>query len=328
MSKRKKLAPIVLFVYARLEHTKKTIEALQKDKLFNESELWVFSDGYKNDIDQEKVLAVRNYLKAKIKNDNLKNVHLIESNKNNGLANSVISGVTSIISKYGKIIVLEDDLIISPNFLEYMNETLEFYKDDDKIWSISGYNINFENKYNYEYDIYLNYRGCSWGWGTWKNRWELVDWEVKDYRKFKNNHTLRKKFNRGGPDMSQMLDLQMAGEIDSWAIRWCYSQFKNEMYTIYPVDSLIFNCGLDGSGTHSGITDKFNTNLNNKKVILVGDLKLNEKLLREFYKKFDKGLVQKIFEFLTIIGLGKIVIIVKKMRKKMKKIRKKGCKNG
>lgn len=300
--KNSKLAPIVIFVYARPDHTKMTIEALSKNKFAKDTDVYIFSDAAKNEKTKSKVDETRKYIKSIAGNKYFKSTTIIEAEKNKGLANSIISGVTKIIEKYGKVIVLEDDLLTSDNFIEYMNNALNFYKDDNKIWSISGYNVPMKVK-NYPYDVYLNYRGCSWGWATWKNRWDKVDWNVSDYKNFKNNLFKRIKFNRGGNDMSQMLDSQMHGMCDSWAIRWCYQEYKENMYTIYPIKTLINNIGLDGTGTHSGFAKGFDSKLTNDEIKLVKNLIINKKIMREFKSKFSYGIKQIIKEILTVIGI-------------------------
>ena len=195
-----------------------------------------------------------------------------------------------------------------------MNNALDFYNKDEKIWSISGYNLPIEIPKDYEYDIYLGYRGCSWGWATWKDRWNTVDWEVKDYKKFKHSYRKRKIINRGGPDMAQMLDAQMKGLCDSWAIRWCYEQSKQNKYTVYPVKSLIQNCGLDGTGTHSGINSAFDVKLNQTLPTLNSELVINKKISKNLYNKFDYGVKQKIIEMLTILGLEKTIGTLRRKR--------------
>ena len=240
-------SPIILFTYRRIP--KKTIESLLKNSLAKESKLFIFSDGYKNEVDKKDVLEVRKYIKTI---DAFKNITIYEAEKNNGLANSVINGVTKIIHKYDKVIVLEDDLIVSDDFLNYMNEALKFYKDDKKVWSISGYGPDMECLKSYNEDIYLSLRGSSWGWATWIDRWDSIDWEIKDWDDFKKDKKAIEKFNLGGNDMYKMLELQMLGKIDSWAIRWCYNQSIKDMYTIYPKKSKIINDGFsDNKGTHN-----------------------------------------------------------------------------
>ena len=182
--------------------------------------------------DGKAVEAVRQYLKTI---DGFKSINIIESTKNKGLANSVISGVTQVIRKHNRVIVLEDDLETSENFLEYMNHALVFYENTKNIWSISGYCPPITIPDNYNKAVFLSYRSSSTGWATWKDRWEKNDWEIKDYERFRKNKYLKKKFNRGGNDLVWMLEYQMNDEIDSWAVRWCYNQFKLDMYSIYPV---------------------------------------------------------------------------------------------
>jgi hypothetical protein len=166
------------------------------------------------------------------------------------LANSIISGVTQVIEQYGKVIVLEDDLLTSPNFLDYMNQALSFYEKKERVLSISGFSFpNCITNDNIN-DVAFGYRASSWGWGTWKNRWEKIDWEVLDYHSFKWNIIRRFKFNRAGSDMSYMLSKQMNGKINSWAIRFCYHQSKFDMVDVFPKISKVINIGF-GEGAEN-----------------------------------------------------------------------------
>lgn len=310
----KELAPIIVFVYARPEHTQKMFEALKNNTLAKDSEVWIYSDNAKKENVYEKVIKVREYIRQIEKMNYFKKVHIIEAPENKGLANSVIEGVGEVIDKYGKAIVIEDDLVVSKNFLEYMNEALDFYENDKRIWSISGYNIPIKIPNDYKDDVYLGYRGCSWGWATWKDRWKTVDWEVKDYNKFKHSIKQRKKLNRGGFDMAQMLDLQMEGIIDSWAIRWCYEQSKRDMYTIYPVKSLVYNGGLDGSGTHSGTTDKFSVKTSHEKRNFVENIQFNKEISKEFKNTYKLGLKGRLRGLLVMLNLKGVVNFARKHR--------------
>lgn len=221
---------------------------------------------------------------------------------NKGLAKSVITGVSQVIEKYGKVIVMEDDLISTEDFLQYMNDALNYYEKNQKIWSISGFNIPIKMPKDYKSDVYLSYRGCSWGWATWKDRWDKVDWDVTDYDEFKKNKRLRKKLNRGGRDMANMLDLQMEGKIDSWAIRWCYSQSKQDMFTVYPVKSRIRNIGLDGSGTHSGVTSHYDVVLRQETQKCKFDNPgLNKEILNRFQNHYISPLDYYLINFKKII---------------------------
>lgn len=306
------LAPIVLFTYRRVP--KETIESLLENDLASISKLFIFSDGSKNELDKSDVIEVRDYLKS-IRG--FKNVIIKKSEKNKGLASSIIGGVSEIMNKYAKVIVLEDDLIVSNNFLEYMNEALEYYKDDIKIWSISGYGPKLPCFENYEKDLYLSPRGSSWGWASWKDRWEIIDWDVKDFKLLKNNKQLREQFELGGNDMYKMLELQMLGKIDSWAIRWCFNQFMQAKYTVYPVKSKTVNAGFnDSKGTHnSGNNNKWDVNASDDKVQFE-ILEVDSFLVECFGKYHSLSLFTKIGYFLQKYGGYKLVKkIIEKFRK-------------
>jgi hypothetical protein len=281
------LAPVVVFVYTRPEHTQQTLESLAKNSLADETEVFIYSDAPKNEKAQHQVKRVREYIDSLIQRNLFKSLKIIKAETNKGLAISVISGVTEIVEQYGKAIVVEDDLVSAPDFLQYMNGALDFYEGDNKIWSICGYTFKMNIPADYKHDVYLSYRGGSWGWATWKNRWEKVDWKVTDYQVFKKNKTLSSRFNRGGRDMANMLDSQMQGKIDSWAIQWCYAQSKLDMLTVYPIVSRIRNIGLDGTGTHSGITSKFDVILNNGNIKCKFEtVKLDNRIVKSFRDQF------------------------------------------
>ena len=204
------LAPVILFVYNRPTHTLRTVDFLSKNKLAANSELIVFSDGFKEE-DKVQVSEVRKIIKT-IKG--FKSIRIIERNRNLGLARSVITGVTEVIAKYKKAIVLEDDIITSPQFLSFLNEALDFYKDDLNIFSLSGYNFPIKIPYNYLYNVYIAPRASSWGWATWGNRWNKADWDVADFESFIKDKDSVKKFNQGGSDLSIMLKRFKQGKID------------------------------------------------------------------------------------------------------------------
>lgn len=284
------VAPIVLFVYNRPWHTQKTVEALQKNDLASESDLYIFADGPKKDATEEqkeKIRQVREYIHNI---SGFKSITICEKDSNNGLANSVITGVTEIINKFGKVIVVEDDIVTSRYFLKVMNEALDFFEKDEKIFSVSGYNYptkTMKIPNSYKNNIYLSYRHGSWGWGTWKNRWESVDWEVVDFKEFCENIELQKTFNRGGADMSGMLKAQMEGKIDSWAIRFDYSLFKNNCFCVRPIKSLVINIGFDNSGTHTGENPKWITILDNSWNPKIATVEPNKTILKNFRHVFD-----------------------------------------
>jgi|GEM_PF-67464 len=244
---RAELAPVVLFVYNRPEHTRRTVESLLGNRLAPHSDLFVFSDGAKNQGGRVLVDEVRRYVHGI---EGFRSVKIIERERNAGLAQSVISGVSEIFRKYERQIVLEDDLLTAPDFLTFMNDLLGEYERETKIFSVSGFNFAVQVPNSYAYDSFCSHRSSSWGWGTWKNRWERVDWHVSDYATFRGDKAQQKLLNRGGEDLTYMLGLQMAGTIDSWAIRWAYAHYKYDAVAMLSTVAKVYNIGFDGSGVH------------------------------------------------------------------------------
>ena len=278
----KKLAPIVLFVYNRLAETQQTIWSLQKNHLSSESDLFIFSDGPKDEKGKQNVEKVRAFIKTI---SGFKKVIIKESPVNRGLAKSVIGGVTEIINEYGVVIAMEDDLVTSPNFLDFMNQALDFYSESMEVISISGYTLDLASLEKSNFDYYVGYRASSLGWGTWENRWNPVDWGVSDYQKFRKDFSQQYKFSKISSDLPGMLKKQMNGKIDSWAIRWCYHQFKNNLLTIYASKSKINHIGLGEDATHCVDVDKFNTPLDaSDRRVFEFDHKLhiNKEIIKQF----------------------------------------------
>lgn len=285
----KNVAPIAVFVYNRSDHTKLTIEALQRNKYARESDLFIFSDGAKvtgnpeRDRDTEnRVNAVRDYIATV---GGFRNVTLNLRESNYGLAKSIIEGVTEIINRYGRIIVLEDDLITSPAFLTYMNLALERYESEKKVYSVTGY--SFIGRYNRKSDMpatcFLPITN-SWSWGTWKDRWDQFDAEASGWEHLFKDPRERKRFDFGGSyDYSNMLKRQMQQGIDSWAIRWYWSVYKKDGLTLYPLKSYVRNNGFDGSGVHTKGTPpgEIGMELNKKEDILFpAEVKVEDKVRR------------------------------------------------
>lgn len=252
------LAPIVLFAYKRVDALAKTIEALRNNPLADQSTLHVFVDGPKGPADALKVDQVKALI------DTISGFRQIErhySDVNRGLANSVIRGVSQVLASHPFVIVLEDDLITAPTFLTYMNTCLQTYQHKPKVFAVSGYTFPFQKPANYSYDVYFFPRHSSWGWATWADRWQQADWQVADYQEFMQDKKAQQAFSAGGDDLVRMLRRQMEGEMDSWAIRWAYSQFKNKAYTVYPVWSKVDNIGFDQDATHTNVFNRYKTTL-------------------------------------------------------------------
>lgn len=275
------LAPIVLFTYNRSWHTRQTVEALQKNELAEESELFIFSDGPKTERDVEKVKEVRNYIKSI---DGFKKITVIEREKNWGLASNIIDGVTKIVNEFGKIIVLEDDLVTSPYFLRFMNEALEFYKEEKRVWHISGWNYPIDT--DGLGDVFFWRVMNCWGWATWVDRWKHYE---KNTDKIINEFTKKdvRRFNLDGvEDFWSQVIANKKGKIDSWAIFWYATIFKRNGLCLNPSQTYVLNIGHDKSGIHCGESDIFVSSLNNKlNIFLERNIDESQKAI-EHVKKF------------------------------------------
>lgn len=279
------LAPILLFTYRRLDLLQQTLTSLKKNYGALDSHLIVFSDGYKSDLELQDVLDVRAYLKGVT---GFKSVVINEAKTNKGLANSIIEGVTQVLEKYSEVIVLEDDLVTSPNFLNFMNQALNFYKNNTRVFSISGFTVPLSLPQDYQFDNYFTLRGSSWGWATWDNRWLNIDWKVNDFEAFIKNRKQRVAFNKMGSDLTNMLQKQMKGRLNSWAVRWVYHQFKEQLYTVYPTVSKVRNIGFGKYATNTSERfTRFNTCLdttNKMSFIFSRDIKLENSFIKQFIK--------------------------------------------
>jgi hypothetical protein len=281
-----KTAPIVLFCYNRLNHLKKTVNSLKKNKLSEFSELIIYSDGAKNDNDETKIKTLRKYLR-KIKG--FKKIKIIEQTRNKGLSKNIIDGLNEIFSKYSSAIILEDDLLLSNNFLDYMNEGLELYKNEKKIISIHAY--SYPIKITIDDPNYFFLRGADcWGWGAWSRSWKLFNKNGELLKKKLVKKKLVKQFNFNNSfNYMKMLEDQIRGKNNSWAIRWYASAFLKNKLTLYPKNSFVKNIGVDGSGTH-GIESfsRFNKNIfQNKPYKKIKKLKLNVEENILMRKKFE-----------------------------------------
>jgi hypothetical protein len=277
-----KYAPIVIFAFNRLNSLKACVAALQKNTEALDSDLVVWVDGprpHKHG-EKEKVDSVRNYVKT-ISGFRSVTYHFSEVNKK--LGPSIIDGVTQIVNQYGKVIVVEDDLIASRNFLAYMNFGLNQYGQNQEVWSICGFSCKINVPKGYHADAYFCPRSSSWGWATWKNRWLSCDWELKDWDEVVKNG---KAFNRwGGSDCFGMLKGWHEGRNQSWAIRFCYNQFVNNALSLFPVVSKIDNEGFDGSGTNCKQYSRYKFDFDttgNKDFLLPDSMDVNKTLLRQF----------------------------------------------
>lgn len=240
-------APIILFVYNRLEHTKNTVEALKNNEIAKESNLIIFSDGPRTEKEVEKVHQVRGYIHCI---SGFQKVIIYESEKNNGLASSVINGVTNVLSEYGKAIIVEDDIIVNNQFLDYMNHALEIYQNEKRVYGVTSFFETFSGSATFDDAFFLPITS-PWTWGTWKDRWDKFDPLATGWEHLISDKKLRKQFDFNNTfNNSGMLIAQMEGKLDSWWIRWYWTVFKNNGLYLTPKQSFCSNKGFDGSGTH------------------------------------------------------------------------------
>lgn len=300
------LAPIALFTYNRLQHTRLTIEALAANEMASESELYLFSDAPRTDAQHEAVHQVRDFLHTI---SGFKSVTVIERETNLGLANSIIDGVTRLTESHGRVVVLEDDLFTSPYFLRYMNEALEMYATDEQVISIHGY--VYPLKKHVPELFFIRGADC-WGWATWQRGWRLFDKDGSKLLDRLREQKLERKFNfdNSYPYM-KMLEDQVNGINNSWAIRWNAAAFLENRLTLYPGHSLVRNIGFDESGTHCGANENFDVVLANhpvsmKRIALIESVE-GTRAFRHFFLSlksgFFKRLKRSILKRLNRIGM-------------------------
>jgi len=279
------ISPITLFVYNRPLHTKQTVETLKRNKLAKKSEFFIFSDGPKDERGREKVEEVRNYIRTI---SGFKKVTIIESEINLGLAKSIISGITDILNKYGKIIVLEDDLVLSAYFLTYMNKALELYKNEDKVMHISGYMYPIKS-HDLPDTFFFNQASC-WGWGTWKRAWSHLDTDPEKLLTKIRERKKEKIFNYYGYyNFINQLNGNINGKLNTWAVKWYASIFLRHGLCLHPKISLVNNIGLDGSGINCPTSSiytipKTATKIVVKKIKLKESSVVKDRMI-DFYKK-------------------------------------------
>lgn len=249
-------APILLFAYNRLAHTRRCVESLQKNALSAESELFIYADGAKDASIQEEVNLVRDYLHT-IRG--FKRITLIEREENWGLARNIIDGVTTQVNRYGRVIVLEDDLVVAPYFLQFMNDALEAYKDEPKVGHIQA--CDFTQDPTLPDTFLIKWTG-SWGWATWSRAWKHFNPDGKALLHELESRRLTRTFDFNGTyGFTRMLRRQTQGKNNSWAIRWNASLFLKDILSLNVGRSLVQNEGFDGSGTNCGGGGLYASNL-------------------------------------------------------------------
>lgn len=256
------LAPIVAFAYKRPEHLQRMFDSLRRCPLASQSRVIVFCDGPRKPEDRDAVEATRAVARAQTWAAELE---VIERTENLGLSRSIGSGVASVCDKYGKVIVLEDDLRVAPSFLEYMNEGLTRYADDERVMSVSGYMYPLAT--HGPHDAFFMVHASCWGWATWKRSWQHFGFDDAEYERLRTNRARRHRFNLDGAyPYFQMLERQKQGGGDSWGVLWYLTLFKRDGLLLMPRHTLVANAGQDGSGTHGESESLFRDELSDFEV--------------------------------------------------------------
>ncbi|UBM58911.1 glycosyltransferase [Marinilongibacter aquaticus] len=287
-------APIVLFCFNRPDKVHQTVQSLLKNDLADQSELIVFCDGPRHQKDKELVDEVLRLVEG-IKG--FKRVSIHAQKQNVGLANSIIGGLNTVFENAEQAIVLEDDILVSRDFLTFMNTALERYENEGLIGSVSGYSFKLEECEEGD-SYFLVKRASSWGWGTWRNRWQSVDWQVSDFPDFIKNKPAQERFMFAGKDQLPMLVKQQRGEIQSWAVRWTYHHFLKNQFCLVPKYAKVRNIGTDGSGTNfTNSTEAYSTDLNEGLPPFPKEIKAKDSVQNFIKVRFAPSLLRKCINF-------------------------------
>jgi len=252
------LAPIVFFAYNRPEHTRQVLESLSRNTLADQSSLFIFIDGPKPDASEEARAAIEEVKKVVKEKQWCKEVHVTASAVNKGLVKANVEGVTEIVNRFGKVIALEDDGLLSPGFLTYMNDALNFYADNPKVMHVSAYARPDFSPVKVETPTYFFYHTITWGWGTWKRAWDKFIPDATAVRNAVIKKGNIKKLNMDGTFEAYWgLKAAAQGRLRSWNIIWHSVVFLNDGLCLYPTKSFVSNIGHDGSGTNCAPDERF-----------------------------------------------------------------------
>lgn len=297
-------APVMVFTYSRPEHTRKVLEALAGNTLARVTDVYAYTCKPRDEKHEESVNATKSILYEFESSGMFASFTVVDKSEFRPLGPAMVEAVTEVIEKHNRIIVIEDDIVTSPYYLEFMNQCLEYYEKCGYVFSISGYSPNLDYLDRVNGDVYLVHRACPWGWGTWKDRWEKYSWDVSDYKKSMKDRDLRKKLYRWNTDLPMTLDALFyeKGCMDkNWEQQFCYCQCMSNMSVVCPKKSLVENIGFDGSGTHevpTGLGDTFDPEINEWKLT---PLTIDKKLQRKYNRLFVFRTKTKVLLFISNI---------------------------
>lgn len=259
------MTPLAFFCYARPEHTRQTLAALAANRRSDEIALTVFCDGPRTPEALPKIAETRAMLHAQLDaDDTFGSVEFVEREGNLGLTRSIIDGIGKLLERAEQVIVIEDDIVTAPAFLDYVLTGLDAYRDHPRVGSVTGYTpdaVSAAIPDDYGTDIFFSPRFSAWGWATWRDRWRKVDHTLPDYPAFKNDLAAQLAFNLCGGDVTRMLYHAAERGLDTWDIQTAFSFFLQRRLTAMPCRSLVENIGLDGSGVHCGADSRMAADL-------------------------------------------------------------------
>ncbi len=293
----RQLAPVALFAYCRPNHLEKSLRALQADLLASKTPIYIFCDAPANDRD---ILNCKEVKRVANSAQGFRSIQIIERPYNFGLAKSIIDGVNFVLEQYEQLIVLEDDLVVSPYFLTYMNDALEVYRSESSVAAIHGYLLPLDG--DLPETFFLKGADC-WGWATWSRAWNLFNPNGLELLGELKTRNLENEFDLGGSyPYTRMLTNQVDGLNQSWAIRWQASVFLRGMMTLYPGRSLVQNIGNDSSGVHCSATSQFDVALSESPInvvkIPVAESDVALSIVKNYHRK-SRWLPRRIFRFLA-----------------------------
>jgi len=298
------LAPIALFVYRRLAHTATAVEALVRNPEAQDTDLVVFSDAARDAASQADVAKVRSYIRSI---SGFRSTNVVERSANLGLANSIMDGVSRLCCERGSVIVIEDDLVVAPGFLEFMNAALIRYRDEEKVMQVSGYMFPVKHPEALK-PIFLTRVPTSWGWATWDRAWKSMELDACAlFDRLKKANALHDFDVAGSYIYSEMLQRQAAGELDSWAIRWYASMFLAGGLCVRPSGSLVANTGFDDTGVHCGTMTAF-------------DVTLSKAIPLEFPKVIqeDERAIESMAEFFRAIRPSWLRLVLSSVKQRLR----------
>lgn len=314
--------PVVLFCFDRPWHTEQVLIALKANKLADRSHLIVYLDGPKKDATTEQIQRIKKVREVVKSESWCGSIEYHFAEENLGCRNSIIKGLTEVLNNYEAAIILEDDIITSTSFLLYMNKCLNNYFDYKSVFSVSGYNLPSKSVLipeDYNFDVFVSGRQQNWGWGTWRDRWKLVNWDKEYLHEFFNNKYQVEALNRSGSDLSKMLICEYEGQSDAWDIQFTFAHFSHHAVSIIPCLSYTNNIGLDDSGTHTlnqnrtSFTNDLTRSIENPKLldVLYEDRRIINAIYSFYYPK-KRPLWKKVINRISRMLGGKNLFVIKK----------------